>query len=166
MMAAALPKIGSAFQGGIYAGLTTGKDGAPYTLILLADKPAKDLPWKKAMAWAKDLEADLPNRVEGALLFANLKDRLDPTWHWLNEEHSASYAWVCYFTYGYQYYGHESDEGSAVAVRRLALESFNPFDAAAKLAADSAARLRSAATALLAACDAADAAVSSMETAS
>ena len=66
----ALPTIGSQLAGGTYAGITTGKDGVPYALILLDDKPAERLTWRKAINWAKKLDAELPTRPEGALLFA------------------------------------------------------------------------------------------------
>lgn len=127
-----LPKIGEQFQGGLYAGITTGKDGAPYALVLLTDKPVNELTWKKAVSWAQGLGADLPSRPESALLFALLKDKFEPTWHWTNEttDWSASYAWYCDFDYGDQGYNHESAGSAAVAVRRFPLESFDSFKVA------------------------------------
>ena len=125
-----LPAIGSPLAGGTYAGIVSPADGAPYALILLADKPATRLAWKPATAWAKKLKATLPNRVEGALLFANLGGHFDPSWHWLETQHSESGAWGQYFGYGTQGYGDVKYEGLARAVRRLVLQSFSASVAA------------------------------------
>jgi len=131
---ATLPALGTTIQSGttvgIYAGITTSQDGTPYALILLPAKPAKALNWADATAWAASLDAHLPTRPEAALLFANAPGALDKDWHWTSEPCSwnASYAWVCHFDHGgLQYGGHKSFEGSAVAVRRLPLESFSPL---------------------------------------
>lgn len=110
---------------GIYAGITTGPDGAPYALLLLDDKPAKGLIWDDAMAWASGLGADLPNRVESALLFANLKSNFESRWHWTNEQYSRDYAWTQLFDGGSQSTTDKSFEGRARAVRRLILQPFS-----------------------------------------
>jgi hypothetical protein len=90
------------------------------------------MPWAAALEWAKHLGkgAHVPSRFESALLYANVRDKMDTSsWHWTSTEYAgnASYAWYCYFYHGYQYYYHKSYEGSAVAVRRLDLYSFNPL---------------------------------------
>ena len=128
--ATALPKIGEAFHGGIYAGITTGKDGVPYALIVLTHVSASDLTWKQAMKFAADLGGDLPSRPEAALLFANLKDKFEPTWYWTNEEFSKTSAWCQGFSYGDQSIYYEGYELSARAVRRLVIQSFVPFEVA------------------------------------
>ena len=122
-----LPTIGSVFAGGTYAGLVMPADGAPYALILLADAPAKRLTWAASNTWAKKLKATLPNRVEGTLLFANLKSQFEPGWHWLETQYSESYAWGQYFSYGLQTSLVKKYGGLARAVRRLPLQSFDPF---------------------------------------
>lgn len=122
-----LPTIGTLIAGGLYAGITTGTDGSAYALILLADKPSRRLDWPAAMAWAESLQATLPSRPEGALLFANLRDQFDPTWHWLGEQYSAGLAWGQSFDLGDQYDYDESFEARARAVRRFPLESFIPL---------------------------------------
>jgi hypothetical protein len=114
----ALPTLGSALEGGTFAGLTTRKSGQHHAVVLLPDH-ATGLTWKKGMNWAKKLDAELPSRPIAAMLFHNLKDKLQPGWHWTSEEFDASSAWICTFSYGFQYYGHKSYEGSAVAVRRI-----------------------------------------------
>ena len=127
--AATLPKIGAKAAGMTYAGVITAPDGLVYALCLLDDKPPKSLSWDKAMSWAKSVESDLPTRPEAALLFANLQPKLDKVWHWTNEtaHWNSSFAWYCTFTHGDQYNTHKSAEGAAVAVRRFAIQSFDPL---------------------------------------
>jgi hypothetical protein len=118
----ALPAFGDAWQGGSYAGITTSKTGEVYALVLLDDKPTGELNWKDALAWAKALNAEVPTRVESAMLFANLPDAFEKDWHWTSEQHSdADYAWVQGFDYGYQSPNRKSYEGRVRAVRRLPL---------------------------------------------
>ncbi len=115
-----LPALGTALHGGIFAGLTTRKDGSHCAVILLPDQ-GTDLTWRKACNWAQKLEAELPSRPVAALLFANVKEQLRPNWHWTSEPDGASYAWGCDFTDGFQNDGHRSFEGAAVAVRLIPL---------------------------------------------
>jgi len=115
-----LPALGAALQGGIFAGLTTDKDGSHCAVVLLPDQ-GTDLTWKRACNWAQKLEAELPSRPVAALLFANVKDQLRPAWHWTSESDDASYAWYCGFDYGGQLSLRKSYEGSAVAVRLIPL---------------------------------------------
>lgn len=123
-----LPAIGTKANGCTFAGTLTGADGVPYALVLVDQRPAKRMTWSDAMAWAKQLDADLPTRPEAALLFALLKREFPETWHWTNEScfWDASYAWDCYFLDGTQCDYHKSAEGAAVAVRRFPLQFFNP----------------------------------------
>ena len=115
-----LPALGTALHGGIFAGLTTRNNGSHCAVVLLPDQ-GTNLTWKKAGNWAQKLEAELPSRPVAALLFANVKDRLRPAWHWTSESYHASFAWNCGFFSGYQVDGHKSYEGSAVAVRLIPL---------------------------------------------
>ena len=117
---ATLPAIGTALQGGLFAGLTTKKNGTHCAVILLPDQ-GTDLTWKKACNWAQKLEAELPSRPVAALLFANVKEQLRTKWHWTSEPDGASYAWYCYFSSGGQDGERQSYEGSAVAVRLIPL---------------------------------------------
>lgn len=116
-----LPALGQPLDAGIFAGLTTDKAGVHYAVALLPDRSDKRLTWKKAIAWAEKLEAVLPNRPVSALLFANVKDHVEADWYWTSEEFDGSYAWLQYFSYGYQYGTHKSYEGRAVAVRLIQL---------------------------------------------
>lgn len=117
----ALPAIGTDLDGGIFFGLTTSKSGMHFAATLLPAKSKKCLPWQEAMAWAEKQGGALPSRPAAAMLLANLEDKLEPLWHWTNEEFDASYAWDCYFYDGCQNGIHESYEGSVVAVRLIPL---------------------------------------------
>jgi hypothetical protein len=116
-----LPALGAAFEGGVFAGITTKPDGTHCAVVLLADQPDKPLPWKAAMAWAKKLKAELPARPVSALLYANVRSQFDPVWYWTCEEFDGSYAWGQLFHYGSQYDIHKSYEGRARAVRLIPL---------------------------------------------
>jgi hypothetical protein len=118
-----LPALGAALEGGIFAGLTTDKQGLHYAIVLLPDKPEKLMPWKKAMAWADGLGAALPTRPVAALLFANLNDQFEAYWHWTCEELDGSFAWGQDFGDGYQGSHRKSYEGRARAVRLIQLST-------------------------------------------
>lgn len=120
----ALPPIGGALRGGIYAGITNDAAGAYHAVVLLPDVPAKRLTWKAAMAWAAALGgggAHLPNRPVGALLFFNVRSRIAADWYWTSEAFDGSYAWCQFFGHGLQNVHHASYEGRARAVRLIPL---------------------------------------------
>jgi hypothetical protein len=105
-----------------YAGVVLDADGKTlHHLVLLPNKPTGRLTWQDAMDWATSIGGHLPTRQEQALLYANCKPHLEQVWHWSCEtyEGDASFAWLCYFTRGYQFSSHKSYEGAAVAVRRV-----------------------------------------------
>ncbi|MDP3228373.1 MAG: hypothetical protein Q8N13_10415 [Acidovorax sp.] len=115
-------------SGTLHAGTALDADGRPtHRLVLLPQRPDKRLNWQNAKAWASSVGGDLPSPQEQSLLFANCRDALPKAWCWSNKEHEedASYAWDCDFYDGDQYGSHKSYVGSAVAVRRLPLESLN-----------------------------------------
>ncbi|MFZ3141181.1 DUF1566 domain-containing protein [Polaromonas sp.] len=122
-----IPAIGEiwAEQGGIYAGVSRGKDGSLDAHIVLLDAtPENDLSWADAVSWAEGLgnDARLPTRFESALLYANLRDKLDTErWHWTGTQFLGSSAFGQYFDNGFQdYYGKKS-KGRARAVRRVSI---------------------------------------------
>ncbi|TXC62102.1 DUF1566 domain-containing protein [Piscinibacter aquaticus] len=110
-----LPKIGETLEGGIFAGLTTTKDGTHYGAILLADKPKTRLSWGDAMAFAERINAALPTRAVAAQLFANLKPQFEEARHWTSEalNEDCSYARYQHFYYGSQGYDLKAHEGRA-----------------------------------------------------
>lgn len=118
---AMLPALGEALDGGIFAGITTTKEGVHAAVVLLPAR-GEDLNWKAAQEWAKDTGGELPSRPVAALLFANAKKHLPGGWHWTSESDGASWAWYCGFDGGDQI-SRRSAELSAVAVRQIPLSS-------------------------------------------
>lgn len=118
---AALPPLKAELHGGLFAGLVTLPDGTHHAVALLPARPDKRLTWKQAMAWAAQAGGQLPSRPIAALLYANARETIERDWYWTNEPEGSSYAWGCYFSYGFQYDRYRSAEGCAVAVRLIPL---------------------------------------------
>ena len=124
------PKIGEYWpgQGGIYAGIASGRDGDPdYHLILASEAPDRDFKWQAALDYAKTVTADghsdftVPTRFESALLYANVQDQLNKdNWHWTSTQCSEISAWGQLFNYGAQNYGKDYERRCRF-VRRLVL---------------------------------------------
>ena len=124
-----LPKIGTAFAGGIYAGIIGGTDNQPdYALIhATVDFELFDVKWAEAITRAQEpinglTDWSLPDRREARLLTINTPDSFDVhEWYWTSSQDAGStdYAWVQDFDDGSQYCGHKSNEYRARAVRRL-----------------------------------------------
>lgn len=119
------PQIGETWRGGIYAGISRGEDGTPDGhIVLLPEEPNNDMTWEDAMSWAQNLGdgARLPTRLESALLYANVRDKLNADeYHWTGTQGSASSAWNQSFTSGFQFITTKSYEGRARAVRRFVI---------------------------------------------
>lgn len=122
------PAIGQQWpgQGGIYAGLARGRNGAPdYHLIVGPELTAAA--WDDAKQQAASLVIDghadftLPFRAEQSLQFANVPELFEKDWYWSCEQLASNsvYAWMQYFDDGYQLNYHKSGETRARAVRRL-----------------------------------------------
>jgi hypothetical protein len=120
---AGLPALKQPHEGGTFCGVITLPDGLHYAVIKLDAKAPEQMPWKKAMEWAKSVGGQLPSRAVAALLFSVAQDLFEPDWHWTNEPMGSSYAWHCDFDLGYQSYDSQSAEGCAVAVRLIPLNS-------------------------------------------
>lgn len=105
-----------------YAGIFLCKDGeADYRLILMEGE-AVDVTFKQANDWIakRNDGASLPTSREQSLLFANLKEHFEPTWHWSGEQHASGsdYAWYQSFLDGFQHCLSKSSRMRARAVRR------------------------------------------------
>jgi Protein of unknown function (DUF1566) len=124
-----LPKIGTAFEGGIYAGIVAGKDGAPdYHLIhALRKYEIMNVNWQSAIESAQTPingynDWSLPDRREARLLAINTPDGFDKDdWYWTSTQHERHdyYAWMQLFYDGYQNDDLKSGKYRARAVRRL-----------------------------------------------
>jgi len=97
------PQIGSALDGGIFAGLTLD-DGRPARLILLPGD--EELNWKDAKAWAAKQDGMLPSRIDALVLWQNLKKEFKDTWYWTSAPFAGAddSTWVQSFDYGSQSY--------------------------------------------------------------
>ena len=115
-----LPAVGSALESATFAGIIIDK--GTHCAVVSLPGAAMALTWHEAMNWAAEQGGELPSRPVAAMLFANLKDKLNPAWHWTSDEYSTSYAWLCDFGTGGQYGYLKSFEGGAVAVRMIPLE--------------------------------------------
>lgn len=109
------PRIGEEWeeQGGVYAGVARGKNGAPdYYLILATHCDAESVKWDEAKTWAENVSSGdeglhdytLPARHEQALLFANVPEHFQKEYYWSSEQHASSsyYAWFQTFVNGDQ----------------------------------------------------------------
>ena len=108
--------------GEIYAGVVVVTGAPLHHLILLPGETRAN--WKDALAWAKKKNAELPTRVEQALLFANAADQFEKDWYWSAEPFAAGdapCAWSQKFSSGSQYYDHQTLELRARAVRRVVI---------------------------------------------
>lgn len=98
-------------------------DGKPnHWLILLPAAPDKDLTWQEAIDWAKSVGGELPSRFEAAMIFANLRDKVDlDNWHWTATPYAGDerFAWMRGFYDGSQFYYLKDGAYRAVAVRRV-----------------------------------------------
>ena len=123
-----VPRIGEAWpdQGGIYAGVMRGRDGAPdYHLIVGPE--SEEMTWDDAKTWAREREQDghddftLPFRAEQALQFANVPELFRKEYYWSSEQHAdgSSSAWVQGVVNGSQVWSRQSDSYRARVVRRL-----------------------------------------------
>jgi hypothetical protein len=52
------PRIGEAWQGGIYAGVARGRDGASDYHLIVGPEHESDIDWVAAIEWAKGLSID------------------------------------------------------------------------------------------------------------
>lgn len=131
-----LPAIGAKWpgQGGVFAGLVRGENGAKDYLLILGPEYDGETDWSTAMKWAagiQSVDADpdaahhgdysLPTRSEQAVLLGNLRDLFQRDWYWSNTQHAegAVYAWFQDFGDGYQYSDRKGIKLRARAVRRL-----------------------------------------------
>ena len=106
-----------------YVGAIISADGSISQHLILLPGDNDDASWQKQMDWAASIGGELPDRVEGALLFATMKDEFKPEWYWTREQHAtgSAYAWMQDFLNGHQGTWLKGGHGRARAVRRVAI---------------------------------------------
>ena len=100
------------------------ENGHGHHIIRLPYEPNKQLTWKKAMEYAAKKGAELPDRIEGALLFGKRKEgEYAEAYHWTREQDAdyESCAWLQSFDYGGQLNIHKDYKYRVVLVRRVAI---------------------------------------------
>lgn len=116
-------KLPALNTGESYAGLSRDHaTGAWHHLVLLPATTDKDLTWKETIEWAKSVGGELPTRFEAALLYANLRDKLDTdVWHWTSTPHAIEpdWAWCQDFDHGSQGHDRKDYLYPARAIRRV-----------------------------------------------
>ena len=105
-----------------YLGAHCGPDGK-YVHTILLPGVARNKNWQAAMEWAVDQGGYLPNRIEGAMLFAYLKSEFENEVYWLGEQSAddSVCAWTQGFDYGDQDYWLKDGKLMARAVRRVTI---------------------------------------------
>ncbi len=124
-----LQATGVAFVGPVlkageaYAGILLNEAGKPVAHLVEIARRTADGTWQEQKAWAKSVGGELPDRQEGALLYANRRHAYEKRWHWLREEYAGNsvFAWVQHFGYGDQYGARKVTRSLACAVRRVAI---------------------------------------------
>ena len=102
-------------EGEKFVGVIISADGSRKHAVILLPGEADPADWKTQLKWAESIGGELFDRVEGALLFATMKDEFKPEWYWTREQHAAGsgYAWVQGFYHGFQGYDY-TDRKSVV----------------------------------------------------
>lgn len=117
----ALPAIGAEFSGGKFAGVSL-ENSRPVVLVKLEGEFTGT--HEQCIEWAKQKGGTLPNRVDGIVLFDNLKADFKQEYYWLEPLRAGDpdCAWVQGFDDGGQGWYRRSFPCPAVAVRRLAIQ--------------------------------------------
>ena len=107
-----------------YIGTIISADGTRNHHIILLPGAVSGKTWIDAKEWAESIGGELPDRIEGALLFATMKDEFEEEWYWTREAHASGsgYAWYQRFTSGNQDLGGIGGKLRARAVRRLIIQ--------------------------------------------
>lgn len=109
-----------------WRGIALNAEGLPSHHVILLPGRLKSKTHQESLDWAKERGGHLPDRIDGALLYANNADEAieEKEWHWLEPlpaGHPDS-AWVQGFDDGNQNWSHRSYHCPAVAVRRVPIQ--------------------------------------------
>lgn len=122
-----IPRLGAAWRGGVFAGITRGQDGRD--ILLIAGPEITACTWAEAKAKVAEIKVDcfsdfrLPFRREQSLQFSTVPELFKPEWYWSCEEApSPGYAFVQGFDDGNQTSSLKGNRCRARAVRSEVLE--------------------------------------------
>lgn len=117
-----IPKLA---KGEKYRGIVLDANGKLSHHVVLLPGVLKGATHQAATDWAKKQGGELPDRADGALLYANNSDgAIEKVWHWLAPQFAGSsdYAWCQYFDNGDQGAWRKGYAGHAVAVRKVSIQ--------------------------------------------
>ena len=127
-----VPRIGEQWstQGGIYAGVARGRDGAPDYHLIVGPEFDGQVDWDGADKWAAGVTVHgfsdfaMPFRKEQTLAFANVPELFKAEYYWSCEQHASYsyYAWLQDFGYGNQNNWKKDNQIRARVVRRLVIQ--------------------------------------------
>ncbi len=111
-------------EGEIYLGGFVDVNGdVTHTILLPGENGSAS--WQDQMEWANSRGGDLPTRAELVIAYEKHRDQFEQDAYWSNTPDAdpgySGWAWFQYFVNGYQYYGPQSSELRARAVRRLSI---------------------------------------------
>lgn len=122
-----MPRLGAAWRGGVFAGITRGQDSRD--ILIVTGPEITACTWAEAKAKAAQIKVDcfsdfrLPFRREQSLQFSTVPELFKPEWYWSCEEApDPGYAYVQYFGDGGQDSSHKGYRYRARAVRSEVLE--------------------------------------------
>ena len=127
------PRIGEVWpeQGGIYAGVVAGEEGAADAYLIFAENQISDeFTWQAGLDFARACTAggfndwQVASRWESPVLYAHLHNRIQHAWHWTRTQDAggSDWAWFQHFGDGLQYYDRKSNEYPALLVRRVPIQ--------------------------------------------
>lgn len=126
------PRIGAQWddQGGIYAGVVRGREGASDTYLIIGATLDRDITWDEGISYAKGLtdrgfvDWRLFYRPESAVAYANVPELFDGKVHWTCEQHAedSGTAWYQNFSDGSQYYWSKDLKLRCRAVRSVIIQ--------------------------------------------
>ena len=120
----------SPLMGGVFMGIARGEKGQPDYYLVRGRYADKRMTHADALKFAthctdgKFTDWQLPDRTDGALLYANGREEARSGWHWLKQTYAGTdaYAWCQHFRYGTQLDNRKFIELEVVLVRRVLIQ--------------------------------------------
>lgn len=113
-----LPSVGQPLNGSTFVGIASVED-KPVAVVLLPDRATPGRHWRHAMAWAKELHAELPSpQIAAMLAHVNIPK---PRLCWLSELVGSATARFIDYSTGAQHQAGIMSEHYAIAVRLVNL---------------------------------------------